>query len=64
MSDAGRYLHMMEVLPPIAGETFRRLTELVDMYTFAVFHFFAEDQVLRTLQQQMRQCGAEARNQL
>ncbi len=39
----GRYLHMMDVLKPIASEIFKRVTELVDLYVFVVFNFFTED---------------------
>ncbi|EDQ90303.1 uncharacterized protein MONBRDRAFT_32036 [Monosiga brevicollis MX1] len=44
-AECGRYLQMMQVFPAIASDTFARLTELVDMYIYAVFHFFAEDQM-------------------
>lgn len=41
----GRYLHMMDVLKPIAGEIFKRMSELVDLYLYTVFTFFGEDHV-------------------
>jgi len=36
---------MMDVLPAIATETLERLFELIDLFIYAVFHFFGEDQV-------------------
>ena len=63
-STPGRYMHMMDVLKPIAAEVFACLKELFDYYIFTVVTFFGDkvrEIMLKSfvLLEVLKQCSSE-----